>query len=177
MNDSQATLVSLREELDRWEELLATLSQDALTAPLPASHWSIKDVLAHLWAWQQASVARLEAAQRDREPNYPVWFAGLHPDAEEHLEQYNATIYEAHRQLPWSQVYQQWRAGFLRLLSLAETISDDDLLHRHRYPWLQGYPLLAVLEGTLEHHQEHRPSVSATSGPPPSQISGGEGAA
>jgi hypothetical protein len=52
-------------------------------------------------------------------------------------------------------VQRDWRVGFLRCLDLAEAIPEKDLLEAGRYPWLPGYPLVAVLLGSYEHHEEH----------------------
>lgn len=155
MQDKSEILGMARREFDRWEERLASLSQEEILAPQLPSIWSIKDVMAHLWAWQQVSIARLEAGRLNRHPDLPGWLAGLDPESEEHLEQYNATIYNAHRQRPWADVYQDWKDGFLRFLALAENTPEQDLLDAQKYPWLKGYSLFAVLEGSLGHHREH----------------------
>ena len=75
MNMKEHILTALREQFDRWEELLASLSDEQITAPHLMSDWSIKDVIAHLWAWQQISIARMEAAVLNREPEFPKWVA------------------------------------------------------------------------------------------------------
>lgn len=155
MSTKQQTLAALREEFDRWEALLAGLSETQITAPQLQEHWSIKDVVAHLRAWQQRSIARLEAAQLDREPEYPAWPAQFDPEMEGQPHGLNAWLYEQSRDRPWPGVYQEWRAGFLRFLELGEALPEDKLLDAGRYAWLDGYPLLAVLEGSLEHHREH----------------------
>jgi hypothetical protein len=162
MNDGKRILLVLRQDLDRWEDLLASLSEGQITAPLSPSSWSIKDAMAHLMAWQQVSVARLEAAQLNTKPVFPSWLAGLDPESEEHREQFNARIHDAYRQQSWSRVHQDWRDGFLRFLRLGEEVSQDDLLNRERYPWLKGYPLIAVLEGSHSHHHEHLESLLAS---------------
>lgn len=155
MNMKEHILAALREQFQRWEALLASLSAGQVAAPLLPSHWTIKDVIAHLRAWQQRSVARLEAALADREPVYPRWLAGADPDMEDNTEPVNAWIYEAHRELSWAEVHENWRAGFLRLLELSEGISEKDLLDPSRYAWLEGYPLAYILLATYDHHQEH----------------------
>lgn len=155
MDDKAQILVAIREVFRRWEELLAGLSEVQLTTPLHPSHLSIKDVMAHLRAWQQVSIARLEAAQQDREPEFPEWLSGGHPEAEGSLDTYNERIYLANRDLPWADVYHGWKAGFLRFLALAESIPDEDLLSIGRYAWLNEYPLSAVLLGSHGHHREH----------------------
>jgi hypothetical protein len=155
MNMKQHILTALREEFNRWEELLASMSEEQITAPHLPSHWSIKDVIAHLRAWQQRSIARLRAAQLDREPEFPQWPTKSDPDSEDNPDEVNAWIYETYREQPWSSVHRDWREGFLQFLELAEPISERDLLDSSRYPWLKGYPLSLILLASYDHHQEH----------------------
>ena len=155
MNMKDHILAALREQFNSWEELLASLSEEQITAPQLPSTLSIKDVIAHLRAWQQVSIARLEAALLDSEPKLPEWLAGLDPESEENRDRYNDWIYQAYHEQPWSSVHRIWREGFLRFLELGQAIPEDDLLAAGKYPWLEGYPLYAVLQGSYEHHDEH----------------------
>ncbi len=155
MNDKQHILTTLRAEFNRWEQLLASLSEEQITAPQLPADWSIKDVIAHLRAWQQRSIARLEAALLNREPEFPKWPAELDPEAEGQPHQLNAWIYETYRDQPWSSVHRDWREGFLRFLELGEAIAEKDLLDAGRYPWMEGQPLAFILQASYEHHQEH----------------------
>ncbi len=155
MNMKEHILTALREQFDRWEELLVSLSDEQITAPHFDYNWSIKDVIAHLWAWQQISIARMEAAVLNREPEFPKWVAELHGDWEENANQTNAWIYETYHAKPWSEVYQNWRDGFRRFLEIGEPISEKDLLDGDRYPWLKGYSLAFILVASYDHHQEH----------------------
>lgn len=151
MNDKRQLMTALRDEFNRWEELLAGMSEAQITAPHLPTSLSIKDVLAHLMAWQQISIARLEAARLNREPIYPGWPAEFDPDSH-NVDHINAWIYETYRDQPWSSVYPAWQAGFLQFLQWAETIPEHDLLGEGRYPWLHGYALAEVLLGSYEHH-------------------------
>ena len=155
MNEKQGILIALREEFNRWEALLASLSEEQITAPQLPDNWSIKDVIAHLRAWQQRSIARLEAALLNRAPEYPVWPAQFDPEAEDQPHELNAWLYATYRDQPWSSVHRDWREGFLHFLELAEAIPEKDLLDAGRYAWLEGYALFAVLQGSYEHHREH----------------------
>jgi hypothetical protein len=154
MSDKKQILKILKEEFNRWEELLAGMSEEQITEPHLPSSLSMKDVIAHLWAWQQRSIARMEAALHDREPQFPRWLETLEPDSEDDLDQVNAWIYETYREKPWSLVYRDWREGFLRFLELGEAIAEEDLLEPGRYAWLQGHPLSLVLVSSYEHHHE-----------------------
>jgi hypothetical protein len=154
-NDKLQVLNKLKEVFNRWDELLAGMSEEQITAPQLPSKLSIKDEIAHLWAWQQRSVARTEAALNHREPKYPRWPETFDPDPEEDVDQTNAWIFETNRDRPWHSVYGDWRAQFLRFLELSEEISEKDMLNPKRYGWMGGYPLSASHLGSYEHHEEH----------------------
>lgn len=51
MHMQEHLLAALREQIDAWEALLAGLSEMQIHAPLPASEWRTKDILAHLYIW------------------------------------------------------------------------------------------------------------------------------
>ena len=155
MNMKDHILAALREMYDRWEGILAGISEAQATAPLSAGEWSLKDDLVHLWAWQQRSIARLEAALHDRQPVMPAFLSGVDFVTEENVDVINAHIFESFRDEPWSQVHQDWRNGFLKFLDTAAQISEKDILDWDKYPWLDGYSLAAILLGSYEHHLEH----------------------
>lgn len=162
MTDKEQLLTTLRAEYERWQALLASLDEEQLTSRTLPAGLSIKDVVGHLHAWQQISLARLEAGSAGRAPVLPVWLDGLAPDAEENLEQINAAIHAAWRDQPWPVVYGAWRTGFLHLLDLGMTIPASDLFDKRRYAWLDGYSLADILAGSYDHHHvEHYEALPA----------------
>lgn len=162
MNDKNTIITLLRGEFNRWEDLLARMSEAQLTAPISGSDRSIKDVIAHLRAWQQVSIARMEAALHNSELALPDWLGGQDPESEAHREQFNATINERNRDVAWPEIYRRRRDGFLRLIALSEQVPERDMLTADRYAWIEGYALIAVLEGSLAHHREHREEIDAS---------------
>ena len=162
MNMKDHILTALREQFNRWEELLASLGEEQITAPRFDDNWSIKDVIAHLWAWQQISIARMEATVLNQKPEFPKWLAEFDEGWEENAGQTNAWIYQTYHQKPWSEIYQKWREGFLKFLESGEPIPEKDLLDRDRYPWLKGYPLAFILVASYDHHQEHLEQLLAS---------------
>jgi hypothetical protein len=153
MGEKDRLLGMLREELERWDTLLAGLSEARITAPDLPGNWSIKDVIAHLKSWQERSIARCEAALLDREPVFPEWPAGEDPEAE-NVDRINEWIYETHRARTWAEVRRAWREGFQRFLELGEGIPEEDVFRAGKFPWLDGEPLSVVLLGSYEHHHE-----------------------
>ena len=170
MNNKQEIMTALRQELADWEELLARLSEAQIVARDLPEGLSIKDVIAHLRAWQQRSIARLEAAVRNREPEFPHWPAGLDPNSEGDTDPINAWIFESYRDQSWAQVHQDWREGFLHFVDLGEAVLEQDLLAPGRYPWLGEWSLAFILTASHEHHAEHLESLVdwlARQGTPP----------
>jgi hypothetical protein len=155
MNMEEHILAALNEQFNRWEKLLASMNDEQINIPLLPSNWSSKDVIAHLWAWQQRSIARVEAARFNRKPEFPKWPPELDPDSEANIDQINAWIYDTCREQPWSKVHRNWKKGFLRFLELGGGIPEKDLLDSGRYPWLKGHPLAFILLASYDHHQEH----------------------
>ncbi len=161
MNMKEHILEALREQFNAWEKQLRSLSEEQIHAPLLPSDWSTKDVMAHLWAWQQRSIARMEAARLNKKPEYPKWPAELDLESESGTEQTNAWIYATNHDLPWPTVHRKWKDGFLQFLKSGESIPEISLLDSGRYPWMKGYPLANSLLASYDHHQEHLEKLQA----------------
>ena len=155
METKREILIDLSEIFDRWQKLIASLDPEQITQTLLHSPWTVKDVVAHLWFWQQASVARMQAALQDKEPEYPAWWAKFGPDPEEDVDRTNAWNYERNRDKPWAEVYADWKTQFQHYLDLAGQVPEKDLLEPGRYAWMGEYTLSASSIGSLEHHREH----------------------
>jgi len=103
MNMKEHILAALREQFNSWDELLASMSEEQIAAPHFDYNWSIKDVIAHLWGWQQISTARMEAGALDREPEFPKWIVTLGEDWEDNADgKYSYTLSQGEsRVLAW----------------------------------------------------------------------------
>lgn len=155
MKDKTQIIGMLREEFERWEELLSGWSEEYIVNPQLPSGLSIKDVVAHLWAWQERSIARMEAARRGKEPGPPAWPTEFDPE-EAQPNALNAWIYETYKDKPWEDVYRDWKEGLQRLIELGDAIPERDLFDKGKYPWLEGSSLADVLLGAFDHHHvEH----------------------
>ncbi len=155
MADKQTTMTGLREQYQWWDQLANRLGESELLKQQLPENWSIKDVFAHLAMWQKRSIIRLEAAMQGDEPHYPEWPKQFDPEAEGEPDELNAWLYAQRRDTAWPEVYQEWRDGFEHFLRLSDATPDEVLADKGRFAWLDGYALIDVLEGSLEHHREH----------------------
>lgn len=155
MNMKDHLLCALREQIASWESLLSGMSEAQLATPLETSPWTAKDLLAHVYAWQQRTIARFQAALADRPPVYPQWLPGVVPDTEDVNDRVNAWLYDTYHDFPWTELHALWLDSYHQLISLAESIPQPELLDSDRYPWMSGYALAHSLLATYDHHQEH----------------------
>jgi len=162
--DKQQILTISENEFLQWHTLLEAMSEEQITTPYAPEkpyNRSVKEVVAHLWAWQQRSNARLKAAWYNREILFPKWPEGLDPELEENTDAVNSWIYTKTRNRTWRVVHREWRKGFLQLMSYATAIPERDLMDPERYPWLNGYSLADIVLFSMEHHREHREPLTA----------------
>ncbi len=144
-------LSALQEQFDAWDQHLATADPAQLVTP----EWTLKDMLAHLAAWQELSNARLGAALQGREPTLPDWMVRANVDHAEDVTDINDVIYAGIKDQPWQQVYTRWQAGYRHLLESAARLDERTLLDGDRFAWMHGYSMADVLLGTYDHHLEH----------------------
>ncbi len=154
METKRELLRALEDEFERWKRLLDGLKEEQIVKRDMPSELSIKDVVAHLMAWQKLSAARLEAALHNAEPRYDLGPDGLDPDADENLDRINAWIHERYAQAPWSTIHGLWKDGFERFIELSRAVPEDVLRQPGRYPWLRDAPLSKVLMSSYEHHHD-----------------------
>jgi hypothetical protein len=156
--DKRELLAMHEGEFETWERLLAGLSTAQITHPALANGLSVKDTIAHLAAWQQRTIARLEAALQGHAPQFPQWPVALdEEESSEAVDRANAWILETQRHRTWADVHQQWQTGFLHFLELLRAIPEADLLPGGKLAWVAEYHPLDGHPGFYDyHHAEHR---------------------
>jgi hypothetical protein len=165
MSSVKDTVDSLRIEFKLWQGLLLNCREKPVDCAQKDDVWTLKDVLAHLTSWQQVTLARLIAGRLNEDPEYPAWFPGTDPEADEDLNRVNEAVYQTHKNQTLTEIKEEWEHRFSEILLVCQLISEQEFLEPDRYVWLNDYPLLAVLEGTLGHHREHRDSITKKQNP------------
>src|SRR5437763_1621810 len=148
--DKAALLDKIRTRQAEFESVLAPLSQAEMITTGVNGEWSIKDVLAHITAWQKRTIIRLEAAAEGREQTMtPV-------SNEEEMNALNEQFYQENKARLLSDVLADWRATHLRMLEAVQVLSDEDLNDPYKFAWNGGNALWQNVAGnTYEHIDEH----------------------
>ncbi len=148
-------LEAMQAEHAALDKVLAALTPEQMTTFSPATNWSIKDVLAHLTAWEQLCLGWYQAGERGQTPHLPAegfnWAQ---------LPALNRQIYEARRARPLAEVRQQYRASYQRILKTVQALSEEELFTPKLYAWTNKNALAAYfISATSSHYAWARKEV------------------
>lgn len=149
-------LATIRAERAHWDDRLADIDERRMTEPGAAGQWSLKDVVAHIAAWERYMARRLEPVLRG-ETDIP-------PESTLDTDEDNARIYAAHRDEPLADVLAGARQAHQNLLGLVAALPESALAGTHWFA-TSGDPLWESIAGnTYEHYREHMPAAREDSG-------------
>jgi hypothetical protein len=92
--------------------------------------WSVKDILAHLVAWQQLNFNWYEAGLRGEKVAMPAPGMTLRD-----LPRLNEMLYRKHHRRSLESILRDYRSSHERMIALIGTLSDDDLTTLGRFSW------------------------------------------
>lgn len=144
-----------RIELERaaLEAALEGLSEAEMLRPVLDGGWSVKDVLAHIVAWEQLMIGWVEASLRGERPERPV-------TSDNWVDQLNARFYEENRERPLADVLDEFHRSGAEARQTAESLSEEELFDPERFPWREGSALFTmVAANTCWHYQDHREAI------------------
>jgi len=146
-------LDALEDEREKILEAIENLSDQDLKEPGVIGEWSVKDILAHLSAWEGELVKLLWQVEQGQNPS-SVHFSELPVD------ELNAKWQEANRSRPWERVLADFEAVRKQTVRRVSELEEQDLNDPQRYSWLQGYPLWEwIANDSFKHEAEHTAQI------------------
>lgn len=115
--------------------------------------WSVKDVLAHLTAWESELVTALNQATKKRAPQIVLI---------DDLDEWNAKQYHISAARSAESILVDFESVHNILCNMVAGYNEQALFDRLRYPWMEGEHLVFLIEenATL-HEQEHTEDILA----------------
>lgn len=136
-----------KKEYTALEKRIALLSADQMACPPAVGEWSIKDVIAHLYEWQQMFFRWYEAGLRGETPAVPAegykW---------SQLPALNHHIYETYRDLPLEETLRLFRESHTKTMLLLESLPEEELFRRGKYAWMNQNSLAAYINANAGAH-------------------------
>lgn len=157
IHDKPSLLASTHDERTRLDALVASLDEAALTRDGAIEGLSVKDIVAHITAWERRVVAGTEAALRGETPAWPEpgW-------AMDRMDELNDRDFAANRDRATADVLAEARASYERASQLIEALDERDLFDGERYAWTRGEPAWRFFDSNMgEHYREHREAIEA----------------
>lgn len=139
----------LNEAAEAREKLLAVirpLTPEQKTRPI-AGEWSVKDILAHLIAWNRMMFDWIEAGKRGETPAVPA--QGFNWGQ---LPALNQQIYELHRERPLVEIEAEFLEVDRQARALIEATDEADIFKPGLYPWMNKNMLVAYFHANLGAH-------------------------
>jgi hypothetical protein len=132
-------------------KVLSPLDETQMTAVGVSGDWSIKDILAHLTAWQKCLLTDMQDATSGDEPAT----SAMNITGEE-MDRLNEQFYQGNKARPLNEVLADFHSTHSQLLATVQAMSEEDLLDPDRFAWTDGKPLWQfVASETYEHILEH----------------------
>jgi hypothetical protein len=151
-------LEKIRTGHERFNALLAELSDAQLIKPGVIGIWSVKDIVAHIVIHEQRMLQWMTERMQGRNP---IAFQPFDMPEKE-LNELNENIYQENCNRDWMDVFQDWEKTHSQTLRLIEAANEEDLMSAQRFRLLGGEPLwVAVAVNTFEHCEEHGRDIRA----------------
>jgi uncharacterized protein (TIGR03083 family) len=138
-----------QKEREALESFLSTLTPEQMTQPGMLGEWSVKDVLAHLYEWEQMVLGWLAASQRGETPHVPAegykW---------SQLPALNEQIRAKHSGRSLDEILTLFRDSYSQVMQNIESLSEETLFAPGLYPWMNKNTLGAYfVSGTSSHYR------------------------
>ncbi len=157
MNDlDKAVIVErLREARAAFEAVLAPITEAQMVGPPVYEAWTVKDIVAHITAWERECLGWLETAARGERPQLPApgaWAA--------EIERFNAVSLADSQNRTLDEVMADFQTVYARFLAAMEALPadpTDDLWA----VWQDSKPPWGLLETFAGHYREHGRQIQA----------------
>ncbi len=145
-------IAAIRSERESLKETLSRVREDQMTQPGVEAEWSIKDILAHIVAWERRMIRWVGEALSGEVPEIPkTW---------DQVDEMNEQSYREDRDRPLDGVLAAFRDSYQEALRTAEGAPEQDLVDADRFEWREGVPLWRVVAAnTCWHYKEHGESI------------------
>ena len=148
--------------------MIDQIPESVRTEPALAGGWSVKDLIAHVAAYENWTAAQIRAANEDRAPtDRELYGVEAMPDDPEgwDLDRQNVAIYAQYKETPLAEVMTFSHQAFADLVAAVEAVSDEGLANTGAHAWTEDSTLLEIIPSQCYAHYElHADELKSISG-------------
>jgi hypothetical protein len=140
-------LKDIQTERRQLEKMLSTLAEEDMLQPGVVGEWSVKDILAHLVAWEQLFLGWYAAGVQGKIPEtQPVEMSKSKIDA------LNQTIYAQYCRHSLADVLVIFHSSYQGIQTALQAITEEEMLTPGRYAWTGKWLLVDFIAGNTCNH-------------------------
>ena len=139
------TFIALDRSFKTFMDCLGQLTEDELTSTPVLGHWTVKEIVAHVWSWAEEAVHTARAWQEHR-----PWQEGVVYD-----DTWNEAQVRERAVLPLITVVDGVTSAHRQMMHLLDILDDEALAARSQAPWGEKLTLIDFLHSMSEHYLEH----------------------
>jgi hypothetical protein len=163
--DKATLLARLETARADWERLLVEVGLPRMSTPGVEGDWSVKDIMAHVAAYERWTAAHVAAATRD-EPATRIELYGTNdvPPGVDSFDTHerNAAIAAWYRDTPLAEVSVMAQQSFTALMDAIQAAPEELLSSPQALDWLGGTALTElIIDNSYRHYDHHAPTIRA----------------
>lgn len=138
---------SMKTERKRLYRYFPKIAPEDLEQPGVVGEWSVRDLLAHLTAWEQIFLGWYEDGLQGKKVEVPA--PGMKWSQ---LDELNDIIYKQHKHKSFKTVREEAKTSFEQMLKTVEGMTEEMLNEPGYYPWTGKYTLGYLLRECTDIH-------------------------
>lgn len=140
-------LKDIHTERRRLEKNLSVLSAKEMTEPGVMGTWSVKDILAHLVAWEKLLLNWYSTGVQGCTPDIaPVGMS------QKSINALNQHIFEKNQGRSLDDILAEFHASYQKVIKVIEAIPEEDLFVHGRFNWTGNLKLVDYIAGNTCNH-------------------------
>ncbi|MCA9390566.1 maleylpyruvate isomerase N-terminal domain-containing protein [candidate division WWE3 bacterium] len=152
--DKDTEIQNLKKAHEEMQMVLQSLNSDQKTTILIHDTWTVKDIIAHLAAWNWEVITEIERILEDG----ATWDK-LYTEAETE-DDFNKRMIEQRRHHTLPEVVEEWENSFADLLATIEQLSEEQWTHQSGQdvwssPPLEGEPITVYSLFDYHYKEKH----------------------
>lgn len=151
----QALIDDYNQARDTFLEAIEGLSEDDMLRPGAAGFWSVKDIMAHLTAWESELITALVRVEQNKR--------GVPHIVEiEDIDEWNDQQYRISVRRDLNLILEDFHGVSKHLIATIQALDDRTLDNNRAFAWMEGEPLsYLVYENAIWHEEEHADDIRA----------------